>query len=62
MAQVWHMAPPWKYEVQSVENEWRPQYNPYSYTYNEEWQDYSNPGYGNPQTYDPPSPPAPTQA
>ena len=101
MAQIWHKAPPWVNEVQSVENQWgqwgqqvrscgicymvghstdacptrygdvyamggypsqpMPQYNPQTYTYNEEWQDYSNSWYGNPQFYDPPPPPASTQ-
>ena len=94
MAQIWHKAPPWVNEVQSVKNKWgqwgqqvrscgicymvghstdacptrygdvyamrgypsqpMPQYNPQTYTYNEEWQDYSNSWYGNPQFYDPP--------
>ena len=62
MAQVWHMAPPWEYDVQLVENQWRPQHNPYSYTYNEEWQDYSNSWYGYPQFHDSPPPPTPAQA
>ena len=56
------MAPPWEYDVQLVENQWRPQHHPYSYTYNEEWQDYSNSWYGYPQFYDSPPPPAPAQA